>query len=563
MNINAQIIDQRLSSIIDSIRVQAKDELNINDEEKLKSVSFIYLCVKTMLDLPEDETFECITDGGQDFGTDAIHCSEEHDGEFTISIFQGKYKRDLDGLSNFPENGIEKLIQAVRYIFDPNATLVTVNNRVKIKIEEIRSLIRDGYIPRVRVIACNNGIRWTPAADDAIKRANFGDQVTWEHVNHDRLVTILQSPKHVNDSLQLSGKAIVEDFNFSRVIVARISVTEIAALIERHGDRLLERNVRRYLGLQGNRVNEAIRDTLLGNERGNFYFYNNGITLTCDKFTYNALQTGDFQVKVENLQIINGGQTCMTIYKTLKEYSQSSPPQDAFVLMRLYQLPSDNVDLVRSITFATNSQNPVDLRDLRANDEIQRRLEIDIEQLGYAYRRKRMDTPVKSTDITSGVSAEAILSVWRRKPHQAKFFTREHFGKLYDEIFSNDLNGTQVIIATLIYRIPESKRRRSSNDYPQFIRYASCFIAMQMGKYLLSDLQCDIAGLTHQNFELAKRLIEEKGEEYFNRAVQDINTSLQKLYCMGNEVSLQQLSATFRRGDLIGILEHLELSPTT
>jgi hypothetical protein len=36
--------------------------------------------------------------------------------------------------------------------------------------------------------------------------------------------------------------------------------------MEGHGERLLERNIRRYLGLQGNRVNEGIRKTLMSEE---------------------------------------------------------------------------------------------------------------------------------------------------------------------------------------------------------------------------------------------------------------------------------------------------------
>ena len=75
---------------------------------------------------------------------------------------------------------------------------------------------------------------------------------------------IFQRAKPVNDALQLTGAAIIEDLNFSRVLVGRIAATEVAALIQRHGERLLERNIRRYLGLQGNRVNEAMRDTLRG-----------------------------------------------------------------------------------------------------------------------------------------------------------------------------------------------------------------------------------------------------------------------------------------------------------
>jgi hypothetical protein len=297
---------------------------------------------------------------------------------------------------------------------------------------------------------------------------------------------------------------------------------------------------------------------LSGEENSNFYFYNNGITLTCDKFTYNALQSKDFQVRVENLQIINGGQTCITIFKTLKETLLGYLPPDAYVLIRLYQLPSDNEDLVRKITFATNSQNPVDLRDLRANDERQKSLETDIGQLGFSYRRKRTDSSLKPIDITSGVAAEAILSVWRRRPHQAKFFTREHFGKLYDIVFSSDLNGAQAIVSTLIYRIAENKRKRPPEGAPQFVSYASCFISMQMGKYLLKDLNSDVTGLTHKNFETAKLLVEQNGEKYFAQAVSDIREALNMLYG-DSDVSLQQLSATFRRGDLIEKLDQLDL----
>lgn len=559
MNINASIIDQRLESVIASIRQQANDELHITEPVKLKSLAFVYLCVKTILDLEEASTFDCLTEGGGDFGVDAMHISEEYDGEFTVSLFQGKYKDKLEGNANFPEGGVTALINAIKYLFDPTARLEHINQNLATKVEEARSLIRDGYIPQVRAVACNNGLKWNQAAQEAIDRTGFSEQVTWEHVNHDRLITVLQASRPVKDTLQLSGKAVVEDMNFSRVLVGKILVTDISDLIERHGERLLERNIRRYLGLQGNRVNEAIRKTLMSNEKSNFYFYNNGITLTCDNFSYNALQNGDYQVRVENLQIINGGQTCMTIFKTLQNLNQLSFFQEeAYVLLRLYQLPSDNDDLVQKITYATNSQNPVDLRDLRANDDRQQKLEMDIQQLGFNYRRKRSDSGTRSTDITSGVAAEAVLSVWQRKPHQAKFFTREHFGKLYDSIFTEQLNGSQVVLAVLLYRIAENRRKRPNANDPDCVRYASCFIAMQMGQRLLSDMHLEINEINHRNFQNANQLVDQNGEAYFNASVQDVQQALQELYGE-QEISLQQLSATFRRGDLIEKLQHLEI----
>jgi hypothetical protein len=554
MNINISIIDQRLVSVSKDIRQKASEELRITDEGRLKSLAFVYLCVKTILDLDGDDVFDCLTEGGGDFGVDAIHISEEYDGEFTVSLFQAKYKNNLEGKSEFPEGGIESLINAINYLFNPAAKLEHINQRLLVKVEEARSLIRDGYIPQVRTIACNNGLKWNLSAQEAIDRAEFGDQVTWEYVNHERLVKILQASKPVKDTLQLSGKAIVEDMEFSRVLLGKISVTEIATLIERHGERLLERNIRRYLGLQGNRVNEGIRHTLTSDEKNNFYFYNNGVTLTCDSFSYNALQDGDYQVRVENLQIINGGQTCMTIFKTLREPDLIHQNAQAFVLLRLYQLPRENEGLVQRITYATNSQNPVDLKDLRANDERQKILEKDIEQLGFNYRTKRSNTPTRSADITSGVAAEAVLSVWRRKPHQAKFFSREHFGKLYDTIFTDQLNGAQIVIAVQLYRIAENRRKRPESTDPDFVRYASCFIAMQMGQKLLADMKVQMKDISHQNFQSAQMLIDQNGESYFNASLQDIKQALQDLYGE-QEISLQQLSATFRRGDLISRLQ--------
>lgn len=279
MNINASIIDQRLKSVIDAVGQQAGEELRINDGGRLKSLAFVYLCVKTILDLEDSNTFDCLTEGGGDFGVDAMHISEEYEGEFTVSLFQGNYKNNLEGNANFPEDGVKSLINAIQYLFDPTAKLEHINQRLLAKVEEARSLIRDGYIPQVRALACNNGLKWNEAVQETIERAGFGDQVTWEHVNHERLVKILQASKPVRDTLQLSGKAVVEDMDFSRVLVGRISVNEIEALIERHGERLLERNIRRYLGLQGNRVNEGIRNTLMSDEKDNFYFYNNGIKI--------------------------------------------------------------------------------------------------------------------------------------------------------------------------------------------------------------------------------------------------------------------------------------------
>jgi len=279
MNLNASIIDQRLKGVQDEIREWARDELKLTDEGRLRSLAFVYLCVKTMLDLDAREAFDCVTDGSGDFGVDAMQVTEEVDGEFVVTVFQSKYATRLEADGNFDEGGIKALINAIRHIFDPQAELGTINDRLRVRVEQARAMVRDGFIPRVRAIACNNGLRWNDQAQRLIELAGFGEQVTWEHVNHDVLVGILQRPKQGDATLRLVGKANVEDMNFSRVCVGRMPVTEVGALMKAHGERLLERNVRRYLGLHGNRVNEGIRATLRSSAPENFYFFNNGLTI--------------------------------------------------------------------------------------------------------------------------------------------------------------------------------------------------------------------------------------------------------------------------------------------
>jgi hypothetical protein len=77
---------------------------------------------------------------------------------------------------------------------------------------------------------------------------------------------------------------------------------------------------------------------------------------------------------------------------------------------------------------------------------------------------------------------------------------------------------------------------------------------MQMGRRLLADMNIQMKDISHQNFQLAQQLIDQNAEAYFNASVQDVQQALRDLYGE-QEISLQQLSATFRRGDLISRLQ--------
>ena len=560
----AQIIDQRINGIVERQADSFAAELGLGaDEQRRRSAAFTFLVARTVLleltngDLTDDEVLDGIVDGSSDFGVDAFFFSDEPDnGAIPIVLIQGKYRRNLDGAAAFPENGIAGMIDAIGALFDPGRQ-VTVNERLRHRIEEIRSFVADGAIPAVTAIAANNGTRWTSQAQQRIDNAarDFGNQVEWRHVGPGELLDLLQKQTPVNDRLQLAGLATVEEFQFRRVLIGRCPVGELARLADQYGNRLFERNIRRYLGLAGNRVNEALAATLREPEqRPNFYFYNNGVTLTCSQFRHNALQHGSWQVQMDDLQIVDGRQTARTVQRMTEEIG--SEIDSAEVLVRIYELPPDDDGaLVDAITFATNSQNPVDLRDLKANDPRQRTLAVSIRELGYAYRLKRSEQAVSSGEFTSATVAEAVLAVWRQRPHQARFRMREHFGVLYDTIFTHDLNGAQAVIAALVLRQAENRRRRPPPDAPDFLPYGSRFAAMLVGRYVLEDMGVALCRLDHRNFIEAKKLLERQAEHYLRRAEEEIGAALEPLFDNGRRPrTLQRLSATFRRADLVDML---------
>ena len=555
MSLATQIIDQQVSGIAARQEDAFTHELRLGEDAgKRRSVAFLFLAAKTMFELSDDETLEGIVDGGDDYGIDALYFETPDQGEIKIALIQGKYRADLGGQAAFPENAIIKMIDAIATLFDPKKA-VTVNERLCRRLEDIRSFVAEGAIPRVTAVAAHNGARWTPQAQQRIDNASaeWGDQVDWQHVGSDELFSMLRRQEPVDGELQLVGQASVEEFDFRRVLTGRMSVSELARLTREHGDRLFERNIRRYPGLAGNRVNEAVAHTLREpGQRPNFYFCNNGIMVTCSQFRRNALQQESWRVRLSGLQIVNGGQTARTVEQVAREIGQGI--EAAEVLVRIYELQQGDNALIEAITFATNSQNPVELRDLKANDPRQAALGESISGLEYAYRAKRDDRPVGSHEFTSAVVAEAVLAVWRRRPHQARFRSREHFGALYDTIFTEDLNGAQAVIAALLHRQAENRRKRPPDDAPDFLAYGSRFVAMLMGGYLLDEMEIELRQLDHRNFERARALVEGRSQDYMSRAEDEIMSALESLF-NGRERTLQRLSATFRRADLVAMLD--------
>lgn len=546
MDIAKQIIDQRVNKIL----TDNPTLFSGVDQERKKSKAFLLLGVAAYLDIDIAEAVQYITDGGNDGGFDAAYIAEIQDYQLNVVLFQSKYSRKLENDSNFPANAVEKAVNTVKCVFDPDE-IIQLNEKSREKVNEIRSFILDGHIPYVTFVMLNNGLGWNQDGQNHIDNTFANqEQVHFVHYSHKDIIEYINRNIPIKTQLNFSGKAIQEDFNYKRVILGRVSVPEIYKLMDEFGDRLLEKNIRHYLGI--NTINEQIGATLLSEEKKqNFFFFNNGLTMICEKFSYNGLQDRNWNVKIDKLQIINGGQTCKTIYQTLKNHSDIDFSQ-VYILVRLYEV-NDDEEMVQDITYATNSQNPVDFRDLKSNDEIQKLLEISAKDLGYIYKRKR-DNLGNTNVIPSTVAAEAVLAVWRKKPHLAKYKRNEFFDKYYDEIFYN-LNAAQMIIAVIIFRYCDTCRKHISEDREiQAQRpFSQHFLAYMVGRRLLKASNIKLENLTHVNFEKVKLCFEEKKEDFYQAAETQLIQILKRYF---NQDSLENIdgrtmAAAFRRFDIL------------
>lgn len=548
MDIAKQIIDQRLNKLLE----ENPDIFFQGDVERNRSKAFLLLGVSAYLDIDIAEAVQYLTDGGNDGGFDAAYIVEAQDSQLHVVLFQSKYSRKLDVDSHFPANAIEKAVNTIKCVFDPHAR-IELNLQSRKKVDEIRSFILDGAVPYVTFVMLNNGLSWNRDGQNYIRNAFDGqEQVCFEHFSHKDIMRYINREHPIDTQLSLSGKAVQENFNYKRVILGRVSIMEIYQLMETFGDSLLEKNIRRYLGK--NAVNDGIERTLLDNEkRQNFFFFNNGVTMICKKFSFNGLQEQDWIVKTNDLQIINGGQTCKTIYQTIKE----NPDIDfsrTYLLIRLYEVDdSENQGIIRDIIYATNSQNPVDFRDLKSNDEQQIILEKGVQDLGYIYKRKRDNVP-NTNAIPSTVAAEAVFAVWRECPHLAKYKRNEFFDQYYSMIFK-DLNAAQMIIAVLIFRYCDGNRKKACEQ--EGIRehrpYSQYFLAYMLGKQILEHFHLKLKRLTHENFEEVKEYFDQNKEFMYSKAENAMVLILQNYFNHDilAEIDGRTMAAAFRRFDIL------------
>lgn len=197
-----------------------------------------------------------------------------------------------------------------------------------------------------------------------------------------------------------------EGYKLENVIDARYVLTPIVSVYRLYRDSIekgypiFDKNIREYLGNKG--VNKSIYQTLLDEEdRKNFFYYNNGITVICDRMTKIVTQPSDYNMNaaftIDNPQIVNGCQTVNSIYEALKNIDPDNLEKnfkDTFVMLKILEInreDSGDDKLYKDIVKYTNSQNSIDEKTFVANTDTFIRLQNEFEAKGFLLLIKQSD----------------------------------------------------------------------------------------------------------------------------------------------------------------------------
>lgn len=236
------------------------------------------------------------------------------------------------------------------------------------------------------------------------------------------------------------------------------------------------------------RINDSIKQTAKSDEKNKFFYYNNGITITCKSFEYSKISQP--VVKLEEIQVVNGSQTLHALFEIAKEKIEDI--KDIEILCRIYELKNSLYS--SHIAEYTNSQNPVTTRDIRSIDFIQQKLETEFQNIGYYYERKKnqYESMPKKRRIDAEKAGQALMAFYNNMPNEAKNDKKLIFASKYETIFNNNINAEKVLLAYNLYESIEEKKlqikrqimdNQSEYEEKSYILFASYYIL-----YILSQI---------------------------------------------------------------------------
>lgn len=494
------------------------------------SQSLIHLFLSHRLFRDQFEIVESFTDGGNDCGVDAVYIDRRGD-QPIVHLFQSKvYDSERKAKNSFKSAEAQKIVRFIEVLRDRKADLTKVANpKLLQKIREIRGL-QDSDFPAFKLWLISNGQPCVAHELAPIVSALKSHDVEIEQFHLREIVELCidAHSSRINHTFQAREAGVLESGTSElRSFVGFISARQLYDLIKDLRDErkvdysLFDMNVRGFLGFD-NPVNKEIFRTAASGQNMHFSSLNNGITIVGSQCKIMRTGTDNPKVGIKHLSIVNGAQTCSAIFDAMKDYY---PEFDGFdklsVLFRLFE--TDDPELIARIAVSTNNQNRINPRDLRANDDAQRRLENDLLGLDITYLRKRGlfdEGQVKGRKLDALRAGQLILSYTHHDPARAKRDSDSIFTESYQKIFSN-ASAEELVEALDWFDLIEEKRRyiqdeirirgvaRTENTFVTYGVFHILMLCSLLGKDAVGDRRLQII---EEAIAIIARQIQEAGE---------------------------------------------------
>lgn len=328
-----------------------------------------------------------------------------------------------------------------------------------------------------------------------------------------------------------------------RALTCSIDALELIEMIKDPSDParvftpIFDENVRIYQSSK-NDINKEIITTALSEDRHLFWYLNNGLTITCSSFSYAKGSRGPV-VSLENVQIVNGGQTSNALFEAYK--TDSAKLADVIVLARIIEAKEKSIG--SKVSETSNSQTPIKSRDLRANSLIQRKIEAALSAKGYFYERKTnqfQDQP-REMRIDAQSAGQAYLAYALDMPEVAKKDRGCVFGDLFDTVFSEDLVPENLLVPLRIQASIDRRkkdlqgkirREEKFDEEDLFIVDGSYHVLFAVKrlcvKHGVSEFSDEADKFVDEAFDLVKSIVKDKKAAdpafSFNRFFKDAGT---------------------------------------
>lgn len=508
-----------MATLIDWSEVDLKTQAYCSQfQHDTRSMALTHIVLEHLFGMSPDEVDECITDGSQDRGIDAV-VTPDIDQAAMIHLFQVKCVDTFDKAdNNFPSAEIDKLLSFIADLLRKELSLEhTCNPLLWGKVQEIWDAFAHGA-PKFTVHLVGNQAPLT-MAEQARLEASLAPYRNFAVRHHTlessaRLILEAKEPR-IDRKLQL-----VDDQYFERVdgnirgLVATVQRSDLVRMITDPEDasrpllEIFQENARVYL-TQKNKINKRIFESALSESNAEFWYLNNGITITCDHFEYPP-KTRTPMLEMSNIQIVNGGQTSNALFEAFQQDAERC--RNVLVLVRVYE--TKRREITANIAESTNSQTPIRSRDLRSNDEVQKKLEESFSNLGYYYERKsnQYGEQPRHLRIDALSAGQAYLAYQLRMPEVAGKDRGKIFGELYDEIFNDDIAAPRLLVPLQVFQPIEEMKRNIERAARRGQSYDPAMLFLVDGAYHLlfamAEL-CTLRKIDHWKTEEAVKQLED------------------------------------------------------